>query len=88
MSDINTNEISLCINIYGLGCPSCGLEIVNISYKYRTNNNVIKYNELLNFIENESKPYLKECHTLTFEKVYLYSNIENQYIAEVYVESI
>ena len=88
MNDINTNEISLCINIYGLGCSTCGLEIVNISYKYCTNNNVIEYNELLKFIENETKPYLKECHILTFEKVYLCSKIENHYIAEVYIENV
>ena len=46
MSDILCNEINLYINIYGLGCPTCGLQIVSINYKYRSNNNIFKNDEL------------------------------------------
>ena len=83
MSDIHCNEISLYINIYGLGCPTCGLQIVSINYKYRSNNNIFKYNELLNFIENETKPYVKDCHHLRFEKIYL---DDGYYTAEVFID--
>ena len=85
MSDILCNEINLYINIYGMGCPTCGLQVVCINYKYRSNNNIIKYNELLNFIENETQQYMKECHELRFEKLYL-SN--GDYIAEIHVDDL
>ena len=53
ISDILYHEISLCVNIYGLGCPTCGLQIDNIEYKYQSKNDIIIQNELLEFIENE-----------------------------------
>ena len=83
MSDIQCNEINLYINIYGLGCHTCGLQIVSINYKYRSNNDIFKYDELLNFIENETKPYVKDCHKLRFEKIYL---DDGNYIAEVHID--
>ena len=85
MSDILCNEINLYINIYGMGCPTCGLEVVTINCKYRSDNSIIKYNELLNFIENETQQYMKDCHRLRLEKIY---SSNEDYIAEIHVDDV
>ena len=86
MCDIHSNQIKLCINIYGHGCSTCGLNFETIECIYNSNNNIITHEELLTCIEEMIKPYKKDCHILTFEKVYLYNESEKLYVAEIYLD--
>ncbi len=81
---IYADKIKLHINIYGHACSSCGLSVVSISKDYLGANGKIYYNDLLSFIETNTTQYLKQCHDITFEKVYKL-NDENEYIAEIYL---